>query len=408
MKYTDNIYTTINPFEILEQEQKKVDYKLDFKLIDYEILCKNLKNGNNKVFPRQELKVFNLDDYYVNEYDVFISNFKIKLIKKKFKNKFDIKLKFDKNLMTLQAEIILQEDFVFYNNFKSDLLQEICKAMIKENILLMRFSANFTKNIDAFVLSLENNKDVKNYVLNVVFGAKIINHEEAELIFHEKLTNVEENNLDDNIIEANSLLFEYIFEKKGRDGRDIKGNICICNKSINSKNIFISHDESIIEKKFEEKIKYYSAYRGFLTFKDDIYSIKFFDQNNKLNDLDEKSEINNIETSLSIIDSVGPTIINAKSIIIKEQTHLKSKIYAKNAYINIHKGYIKADTVYIENLENGVVVAKNVYVKNCIGSKIEADNIYIENIHSNNKFYPKVNFVVANTFKGGGGKFNIC
>jgi DNA repair exonuclease SbcCD ATPase subunit len=53
-------------------------------------------------------------------------------------------------------------------------------------------------------------------------------------------------------------------------------------------------------------------------------------------------------------------------------------VYAKNAQINIHKGYISGDEIHITRLEHGIVEANRVSISQVMGGKIIANEVVIE------------------------------
>lgn len=86
---------------------------------------------------------------------------------------------------------------------------------------------------------------------------------------------------------------------------------------------------------------------------------------------------------LNITGNIGEnTIIRAKRLSIKGQTHQTSKIYAEEAFINIHKGYLEAKEVNIEFLEAGRVIASDANILECRGGKIVSNSIVISKLYS--------------------------
>ncbi|HFP7528174.1 flagellar assembly protein A [Campylobacter jejuni] len=432
MSYEIKTLETFNPFESLKYEQASTDQILDFRIIDFKLLCSNIKPAKTKTYERKDFDLFYADDFFVKNYNTMVQKFLIEIYPKTQKNCFVVKLKSNPSLTYLKVNINFLDNFKYYPNLKFDILQNIYKVMIKQKFLILRLDKNLFDKIDDFILSIQKNPSIKEIELEIAKGVDKIEHKSDEIIYHR---DVNEECFDENIsydegsyckpIEKNELLFEYIYRILGKEGRNLRGEILHLNPIAFFDNPFIIKDESIYTEELEDRIKYFSANYGFLNKDRSGYSVTNnlklsqvglkttgsiktnTDENINLeitnfdiNDDAVKSGIVNVQASdIKVNGSIGATKLYGRNISIKGLTHAKSEIFAQDIFITTHKGTLQADTVYIKNLENGIVIAKNVFVENCMGGKIEAENIYICNLLADNILYPKKNLIITNNIK---------
>ncbi|EAL7804908.1 DUF342 domain-containing protein [Campylobacter jejuni] len=432
MGYKIKTLETFNPFESLKYEQASTDQILDFRIIDFKLLCSNIKPTKTKTYERKDFDLFYADDFFVKNYDTIVQKFLIEIYPKTQKNCFVVKLKSNPSLTYLKANINFLDNFKYYPNLKFDILQNIYKVMIKQKFLILRLNKNLFDKIDDFILSIQKNPSIKEIELEIAKGVDKIEHKSDEVIYHR---DIEETCFDENTnydeggyckpVQKDELLFEYIYRILGKEGRNLRGEILHLNPIAFFDNPFIIKDESIYTEELEDRIKYFSANYGFLNKGCSGYSVTNdlklsqvglkttgsiktnIDENINLEityfDISDdavKSGIVNVQASdIKVNGSIGATKLYGKNISIKGLTHAKSEIFAQDIFITTHKGTLQADTVYIKNLENGIVIAKNVFVENCMGGKIEAENIYICNLLADNILYPKKNLIITNDIK---------
>ncbi|HAA1523360.1 hypothetical protein AJ935_06275 [Campylobacter sp. BCW_6876] len=432
MSYEIKTLETFNPFESLRHEQANIEQILDFRVIDFKLVCSSIKPAKTKTYERKDFDLFYADDFFVKNYNTMVQKFLIEIYPKTQKSCFIVNLKSNPSLTYLKAKINFLDNFKYYPNLKFDILQGIYKVMIKQKFLILRLNKNLFEKIDEFILSMHNNPSIKELEFEISKGVNKIEHKSDEAIYHR---NVKEEHFNENTnydegdyckpVEKNELLFEYIYRTLGKEGRNLRGEILHLNPVTFFDNPFIIKDESIYVEELEDRIKYFSANYGFLNKDRSGYSVANnlklsqvglkttgsiktnTDENINLeitnfdiNDDAIKSGIVNVQVSdIKVNGSVGATKLYGRNISIKGLTHAKSEIFAQDIFITTHKGTLQADTVYIKNLENGIVMAKNVFVENCIGGKIEAENIYICNLLADNILYPKKNLIITNNIK---------
>ncbi|MCX2683075.1 hypothetical protein OQH60_04260 [Campylobacter sp. MIT 21-1685] len=338
--------TSFDPFESLKLEQEKTDIKLDFTILEIQTCASN--NSINKIYSLDELDIFYDDEYYIKKYDVLSQQYLIKISPKNKKTIFRFILESNKNLTKIRAKCVYSKGLVYYEEIKDDIMQALYKAMIKNKILILRLDKKLNFYLDIFIETLKQGRQkLEPLQFTLCDGVEPLNHKESKTIIHKNCTK----NGDFQPVESDSLLFEFIYGKEGRNGRNVCGNL-ISLENIDLENPFKIKNESIYEKQSERGVRYYSSYYGFL--------------------------IQDDEGNYSITDTLK----------------------VPNCYIeNYNKGYLETDTIYIKNLSYSTIVANNVYVERCVGSVIKAKNIFIETLFNNNQLYPKKNLIIQNECK---------
>ncbi|MBM0636578.1 FapA family protein [Campylobacter sp. VicNov18] len=409
MNFQTKTLETFNPFESLKNEQKNTDKILDFRVIDFKLLCSNTQK--TKTYERKDFNLFYDDNFFVKNYNTMVHKFIIEIYPKTHQEAFIIELKPNANLTYLKAHVIFMDDFQYYSSLKFDILQNIYKTMIKQKFLILRLNKKLFKKIDDVILSLQKKQRIKTIELVIAKGVNKIEHKKRdEIIYH---NNIEGRYTGKNInysktnyrkaVKKNELLFEYVYKILGKEGRNLRGEMLHINPINFIENPLIIKDESIYSQQLEDRIQYFSANYGFLN-KDHIGFSVINDfnllQKDSLKDPNDTLESVNIQVSnIKVNGNIGLTRVYAKNINIRGFTDEKSEIFAENVFIKTHKGNLQADTAYIKNLENGNVIAKNVFVENCRGAKIQAENIYICNLLNDNILYPRKNLIIANNLK---------
>ncbi|EDP6915300.1 DUF342 domain-containing protein [Campylobacter upsaliensis] len=427
--FENKILQVAKPFETLKFEQENYDFKLDFRILDFNTFCIKRNPTRSKIYAQNELEVFYSNDFFVKNYDEIYQEFKIEIFTEVEENPFKFSLKANANLTLLKA-CLNYEEFDPTLDLKEHLRQALYKILIKNQFLLLRLDKELEAHLDQCVSLLKENK-AKGFEFIVAQGVNKTEHQKAQLIFCRNVgeTTNEGRGYDERRytqpVEKDELLFEFIHKKLGKMGRNLKGELLTIEPLEEVANSIVLKDESIYITNLPNKTQYFSANYGFLTkdiegfsvsnslkisrvdlkntgsIKTDLdKEINVEVSNRNFNDDAVKSGIVNIKAAnVNIEGHVGATELKAAKLQISGATHAKSKIYAQSAFIANHKGFFEGDVVFIKNLERGEIKAKNVYVKHCIASKIEADNIFIEDLFMDNKLYPKKNLIILKNIK---------
>ncbi|EOW0926620.1 flagellar assembly protein A [Campylobacter upsaliensis] len=420
---------TKNPFKILQTEQEKWDFNLDFRILDFNTFGIKQNPPKSKAYSRSDLEVFYSNDFFVKNYDTIHQEFKIEIFPKTSNNPFKFTLGTNANLTLIKARLSYEK--IDSNlNINHHLKQALYKTLIKHKILILRLDRDLERNLDECIALLKEDK-ADGFEFIVARGVSEIPHQNAKLIFHRstKVEMSEGKTYDERQysqpVQKDELLFEYMYKKLGKIGRNLRGELLKIEPLEEELNTIKLKDDSIYTKELEDRIQYFSANYGFLTkdiegfsvsnslkvsrvdlkntgsIKTDLdKEINVEVSNKNFNDDAVKSGIVNIKAAnVNIEGHVGATELKAAKLKITGATHAKSKIYAQSAFIANHKGFFEGDVVFIKNLERGKIKAKSVYVKHCIASTIEADNIFIEDLFMDNKLYPKKNLIILKNIK---------
>ena len=379
---------------------------------------------NFKALSEKELVLFDDDKVFLDENLKIRQSYKIQIYQtstlQKTHKSPKIRLIENKDLSKLIAEI----DFSgvsFYANIAMKVLQDIYKKMIKEGFFIGIRIFDFKKTL-VEVLNRFKNKTLKHpkVLIEIAKGTHPISPESEKLIICYKDKAPQNNDGIQKVsiigINKGDLILRYIQPGTARKGRNLK--LAFMEPHIPPENkIEFSCSENLEPKeicRLPERVhcvEYYAKKKGFVTRTPDGK----FDIENELNlasatlketgailgGLDNNITVN-IKSNSDLEDAVGSgvrieceniivngnvgsnTILRAKSVKIYGNTNNSAKIYADNAYISKHKGYLKAKEVDIDTLENGNIDAQKVKIKKGLGGNVRAQKVLISSLGNNN------------------------
>lgn len=204
-------------------------------------------------------------------------------------------------------------------------------------------------------------------------------------------------------VQSGELLIEYIKPKEGKPGRNCRGEHMSPSIPIVSHEPTFEIDDRIKKVETKEYIHYYAGENGYISFENNIYTIKtdvdvgeisFKTTGSILTGLDSEVSISvresnstkdaigmgmNVEvTEIDIDGNVGSNAtVSAMKATIGGQTHKTATIRAENLDINVHKGKAYGKNVHITRLEHGEVTGETVSVAQALGGVIRAREINI-------------------------------
>lgn len=398
--------------------------RLDFDLLKFSTTYTIDEGKTYKKLSEKELVLFDDDNVFLNEKLKIQQGYKIQIFQIKSR-KIDytmpkIKLIENKDLTSLIADI----DFSgvsFYPNIAMQLLQGIYKKMIKEGYFIGIRIFDFKKELLEVLTKLKNgtlkHQQVK---IEITRGIHPISPESEKLIicYKDKIPQADDGIQKISIVgvKEGDLILRHIQPGTSRKGRNLKLAFIEPHVPLENKVEFSCSDN------FEAKeictiaeracyMEYYAKKRGFITQSPDnkfdienelnLSSATFKETGAILGGLDNNITVN-IKSNSDLEDAVGSgvhiecenilvngnvgsnTILKAKSVKIYGNTNNSAKIYADNAYISMHRGYLKAKIADIDSLENGNIDAQIVKVKKSLGGKIQAQNVLISSLGGNN------------------------
>ena len=213
-------------------------------------------------------------------------------------------------------------------------------------------------------------------------------------------------------VQPGDLLLEYIFPKKGRNGRGLDGAPVIVPEPIIKYAGVIKVDNKTVSSTQEENsIRFFALVSGFVR---RIKGVFVVSQELYLEAVNAKtgSVIPGADKEISLIveqkdpgeDAVGAglridiqkveisgtigenTKIKACDVSIDAQTHMKSTIDVTGvATIKLHRGNLKAKEAHIDVLEGGIIEADVVRVNKMLGGEIIAREVHIGTLFAHSK-----------------------
>jgi len=235
--------------------------------------------------------------------------------------------------------------------------------------------------------------------------------DDALIIYFDKKEDVDENEKVDyasrgfiKSVKEGELLIEYVKAKKGKPGRNCRGEFMTPTEPIISHEPEFKIDETIEAVDTDESIKYIAKENGYIAFEDGTYTIKtdvdvgeisFKTTGSISTGLDSEVSIN-VKEADAIKDAIGPGMVvevseidiegnvgsNAKVFARKAniggQTHATATIRADKLDINVHKGHAFGKNIHITRLEHGEVDGDIVDIKQAVGGHIRAKDIEID------------------------------
>mgnify|MGYP004630875091 FL=1 len=425
MNSKDSVFID-DPYEELLNESKRLGVGvkgLDFTLLGFSTSYTVEDGDKYKTLSEKELVLFNDENIFLNEKLKIRQSYKIKIAKvspKKDSISSRIKLLRNKDLTKLIAEI----DFngvAFYPNIAMEVLQEIYKKMIKEKFFLGVRVFNFKKELlDA--LNRFKNKTLRHNKARILLarGVHSISAETEKLTLNyknkvHKMTNVLQKVSVIGISEGD-LILRHTQPGISRKGRSLKLDFIephippenkiefSCSENLEAKEVCHIKERACY-------VEYYAKKNGFVTLTEGKYdienelnlsSVTFKEFGAVLGGLDKNITVN-VKSSSDLEDAVGSgvyiecetlvvngmvggnTTLKAKNLKVYGTTSSTSKMYAENAYVSTHRGFVEADFVDIDSLENGYIKAKNIAkVKKTLGGNIRASLVWINSLASNN------------------------
>ncbi|MDP3023335.1 MAG: FapA family protein [Sulfuricurvum sp.] len=234
-------------------------------------------------------------------------------------------------------------------------------------------------------------------------------------------------------VQPGDFIMEYIFPKKGRNGRGLDGApIVVPEPTIKYAGVMKIDDACIRSTQDERGISYFSLVSGFIKREKGIFVVS---QDLYLESVNmktgsvvpgwEKDITLTVEQKNAGEDAVGAglridiktvdisgtvgenTKIKACDLSIDAQTHKKSTIDVSGvANIKLHRGDLKAKEANIEVLEGGTIEGDIVRIKKMLGGEVIARKVYIETLFAHGKIIALESIEVDN-IEGEGNTMSI-
>ncbi|MCW1360310.1 DUF342 domain-containing protein [Campylobacter jejuni] len=384
---------------------------LDFNILYFSTLY-SIDNTEWQRLNEKDLNIFDQDEIFLNPNLKITQEYKIEIFQKKENTLEDkIKLIANKNLTKIIANIDAK-NLEYHEKLPMQMLQTIYKKLLKNNLFIGIRIFDFKKQLLLINKQIQNNKQ-QEFQLIVCKGVNAIfpQNETLELTYKEKLKNSPlTQNTPIIAINEGEIALRHLKAKQGRRGRDLHLNFIEIKEEEKKKKIHFSCSDKFELREKEFADEYIAKQKGYIIQNGDKFDIANVAEFNtvdlknvgcinvgidskitinikNLSELDDavKSGVSIKCEELNIDGSVAQnTILNAKKLALRGTTHTQTKIFAKDAKINTHRGYFEGENVEIDLLENGHIKAKTVKINKSLGGTIEAENIFITTLMSNN------------------------
>ena len=307
-------------------------------------------------------------------------------------------------------------------NLKSKIKNLIVGKMLRSRILIDLWDVNFDSAIDdltakALVQDQYILPEDLSFDICVCFASqKPVND---ELILHYKNKNEEEREGDRvdhskrgfiQAVEKGETVIEYIKPQPGKPGRNCQGTYIPVPEPLEKFKPEFRVSDAIEVEEDDTRILYRAKRGGYVVFKENTYDIHdsmeidevSFKKTGSIDagvETEVKLHINESDhmkdaigtgveveaTEVKVEGNVGASaIVRAEEVSIGGQTHQTSKIYAKTAKINVHRGYVETtEDLQITRLEGGVAEAKKAKISQMIGGEVKAIEVDVDVIASN-------------------------
>jgi hypothetical protein len=323
---------------------------------------------------------------------------------------FNLVVKLVANKTLSRARAIIKKESILKHgpHLEEQIKRELRKIKIRRGMMVDIFEDNMTKGIRALVGKVKDKNK-----LDEDFSIELCRWVDPEPTVHDDLIKhfeikkekelskmAEEERVDYRergyliTVEPNELVMEYIKPYQGKPGRNCKGEYMEPEvPEILHAPEFIADTQTVEIKDTPKSILYYAKTKGYVYLDKrelrianelEINGADFRSTGNIRTKFEEDVTIH-LKSNESYEDNIGPNIeveakeikvdgsvangaiVKAEDVDIKGQTHKTSQIFAENANINIHRGYLKAREAKVFTLEGGTVEADSVFVTQAAG-----------------------------------------
>ncbi|MCK9491222.1 MAG: FapA family protein [Sulfurimonas sp.] len=400
-------------------------HSIDFNVLDVQTYTRVNKENEEVDWEEAtdgELETLLTEKNLLNKYFGIKQMYEIEVFSKLPNDPYqDFHLAIGANATKCKVYLSIKEDSqLSYNkNLEQDLRTLIDKSKVRANILIKVFDSmveNVVSKIAAYVRVQESAKYEKSEMHLVAESYEpILTQNDALILHYEKKQKVGEqekvNYANRGFIKSvkkGELLIEYIKAKKGKAGRNCRGEFLDPREPLESNTPNFSTDNTIEVINSDSKIEYKAVENGYVVLDGNSYTIKsdidvdeisFKSTGNISAGLDSDVSISVTESDvmkdaigtgmkvevseIEIEGNVGP---NAQVIAVKArvggQTHKTASVKADDLRINVHKGKAFGKKVYITRLEHGEVDAEVVDIVQSVGGNIRAKEITIQSCGS--------------------------
>jgi len=445
------VIKTDNVSQALHNAAKKYSIstsRLDFVLLNYHTLIKmDQKDPDWTDIEQGDWNNFNQPKILLNPNVLIKQMYEIEIVKHKeeaWSRDMHLYIMTNKEKNKISAILKAGSKLIDTENLFEKLKNSIHKQMIRAGMLIELWEIDYDYSLNEICAQVRVNKqflvpeDIKFDIAVCYPSTQSI---DSQLIIHYEHKQ-DDTDLNDRIdyskrgyvhaVEKGEMIIEYIKAKAGVPGRNCRGEfIPVAPPKDNIKPEFnVSENIEVIED--DSRIIYKAKRGGYVVFNNNTYDIQDEMQIDEVSFKKTGSIDAGVETEVklhvyekdAIKDAIGTGLeveaeevkvegnvgssskVTGDKVYIGRQTHKTSEIYSKEAKINVHKGFLEAETAEITRLEGGKIEAKHVKIQQTIGGEIKAMDIKIDKVGANVKAYA-ISLIFIEEMLGENNKFII-
>ncbi len=438
--FTPVIVTTDNVAQVLHDTALKYkisSQELDIRLLSLKTLIKmdpkeeewtELEDEEWEKLNKPEI-LLNPDFQIKQSYELEIFHYK----EEPWKNDLQLHISSNKEknrvVCTIKAGSILRKT----SNLKAKIKNLVLSKMLRSRILVRLWDVNYDSAIDDLVAkTLVQDQYILpediTFDICVCFASQQPVNDELILHYKKKNENQEEGGRIDyskrgfiQAVEKGEVLIEYIKPQPGKPGRNCQGIYIPVPEPLERFKLEFRVSDTIEVIEDDTRILYRAKKGGYVVFKENTYDIQDSMELDEVSFKKTGSIDAGIETEVKLHisesdhmkDAIGTGVeveateikvegnvgasatVTAEDVVIGGQTHQTSKIFAKTAKINVHRGYVKSsEQLQITRLEGGVAEAKEAEISQMIGGEVRAMRVKVDIVVSNVKIYAASNITI--------------
>ncbi|MEA3373319.1 MAG: flagellar assembly protein A [Campylobacterota bacterium] len=366
-------------------------------------------------YNSKQKEIYQDHDKLINDRAIFRQMYQITLDKKNSCT-FNLDYTIEKDELLTHPLLLLEPTSIIpYQQYKPQelftlLIKEINKIKAWNGILVGFLSDAMLQDVKKLVKQIYTKQFTSTASILLFSGIEPEMAKASRLILHFEAKH-EDSQIKE--VEADELIVEYIKPIYGKNGLNALGKQINRGNFDNQEFLDCKIDEKTIERKEDsERILLYSKKRGFVNYDKKMMEISnkvTLQQVKRVQSQVAKEEENEVEIVITQDDITEDTIgegvhltsetihisgyvadkavLEAKELIIDGASHNGSKLFAREAKINRHKGILRCHKADIKLLEGGEIHATNVTVDAALGGTIYAENITIRNVKHHLKVY---------------------
>ncbi len=223
-------------------------------------------------------------------------------------------------------------------------------------------------------------------------------------------------------VEKDEPIIEYIKARKGTPGRNCMGVFIPVKEPQETQKPEFKVTDNIAVEEDENHIIYRAKRGGYVVYKDNTYDIQEEMDVKEVNfkttgsidaGVDTEVKINVTEndvmkdaigtaveveaTEVKVEGNVGASaVVHAEKVEIGGQTHQSSKIFAKSAVVNVHRGYLKVETkAVVTRVEGGKAEGRELAVSQMVGGEVKGLKVDVRIVGANARIVAASNITVG-------------